>query len=71
MEEKYYTSSKGERMLLKDMEYTHLSNALAKKMRDVFTATNDDEYNARLNEINDIKEEIYRRINLFHDDLEK
>lgn len=68
MEEKYYVSSSGERIKLSEMEYTHLSNALAKKLREVFNAIDDEDYNNKINEINDIKEEMYRRINDFHEE---
>lgn len=68
MEEKYYVSSSGERIKLKEMNYEHLSNALAKKLREVFNAIDDEDYNNKINEINDIKEEMYRRINDFHEE---
>ena len=33
MEEKFYTSSDGTKTPMKDVEFTHLSNALAKRYR--------------------------------------
>lgn len=68
---KYYVSSDGTKTLMKDVEFTHLSNGLAKKYRDIFNSTNKDEFSTKLQEINDIKEEIYKRINEFNDKLEK
>lgn len=66
---KYYVSSDGTKMLMKDVEFTHLSNGLAKRYRDIFKSTNKDEFATKLQEINDIKEEIYKRINEFNDSL--
>lgn len=71
MEEKYYVSSDGKKTLMKDMEYTHLSNSLAKKYREIFESTDEEDFNKRLNDINDIKEEIYKRINKFYEESYK
>lgn len=71
LEEKYYTSSDGTRTLLKDVESTHLINGFSKKVRTIFEVTSIDEYYQKLNEINDIKEEIYKRLNVFSETLEK
>ena len=71
MEEKYYVSSDGKKTLMKDMEYTHLSNSLAKKYREIFESTDEEDFNKRLNDINDIKEEIYKRINKFREESYK
>lgn len=71
MEEKYYVSSDGKKTLMKDMEYTHLSNSLAKKYREIFESADEEDFNKRLNDINDIKEEIYKRINKFHEESYK
>lgn len=65
---KYYTSSDGKKTPLKDVETTHLINGLAKRYRELFSAQNEDDFNSRINEINDIKEETYSRINKFHDE---
>ena len=54
---------------MKDVEFTHLSNALAKRYREIFNSTTKDEFGQRLQEINDIKEEMYKRINEFNDTL--
>lgn len=68
MEIKYYTRSNGERIPMKDVEYTHLSNSLAKKYREIFDSIDENDFNNRINDINDIKEEMYSRINKYHDD---
>ena len=69
MADKYYTRSNGEQILMKDVEFTHLSNGMAKKYRELFESENKDDFAKRLNEINDIKEEIHGRINKFYDEL--
>lgn len=66
---KYYTSSDGTKTPLEDVEFTHLSNGLAKKYRDIFGAKDRKEFSMKLEEINDIKEEIHRRINTFNEGL--
>lgn len=68
-ENKYYTRSNGEQIPMKDVEFTHLSNGLAKKYREIFESTNKDEFSKKLKEINDIKEEMHERINKFNDEL--
>lgn len=68
--EKYYTRSNGEKIPMKEVEFTHLSNGLAKAYRDIFESKNKDEFSKKLNEINDMKEEIYERLNKFNDNLE-
>lgn len=70
-EKKYYVSSDGTKTLMKDVEFTHLSNGLAKRYRDIFKSISKDEFSTKLQEINDIKEEIYIRLNEFYDKLEK
>lgn len=70
MSEKYYTSSDGSKTLLKDLESTHLFNGYAKKIRDIFSSTNKNEYYNKLTEIEDIKEEVYKRLNDFVETLE-
>jgi len=67
---KYYTRSNGEKIPMKEVEFTHLSNGLAKAYRDIFESKNKDEFSKKLNEINDMKEEIYERLNKFNDNLE-
>lgn len=67
--EKYYVASDGTKTLMKDMEFTHLSNGLAKRYREIFDSTDKDDFARRLQDINDIKEEMYRRINDFNEKL--
>lgn len=67
---KYYTRSNGEQIPMNEVEFTHLSNGLAKAYRDIFESKNKDEFSKKLNEINDMKEEIYERLNKFNDNLE-
>ena len=67
---KYYTRSNGDKIPMKEVEFTHLSNGLAKAYRDIFESKNKDEFSKKLNEINDMKEEIYERLNKFNDNLE-
>ena len=69
--EKYYVASDGTKTPMKDMEFTHLSNGLAKRYREIFESTDKDDFARRLQDINDIKEEMYRRINDFNDKLGK
>lgn len=66
---KYYTRSNGEKIPMKDVEFTHLSNGLAKKYREIFESTNKDDFSKKLEEINAIKEEMHERINKFNDEL--
>lgn len=70
-EDKYYTSSDGTKTLMKDVESTHLINGFSKKIRTIFEVTSIDEYYEKLNEINDIKEEIYKRLNTFSETLKE
>lgn len=66
---KMYTTSKGEVIPINSLEFTHLSNALAKAYRDSFSAKTKDEYNQHLQKIDDLKEEIHRRMNDFYEKL--
>ena len=66
---KYYTRQNGEKIDIKTVHSEHLINGLAKKYKDIFSSKNKDEFSQRLNEINDIKEEIYKRMNDFNDKL--
>lgn len=70
VKEKYYIASDGTKTLMKDVEFTHLSNGLAKRYREIFNSTNKDEFSQKLQEINDIKEEMHKRINDFNDKLD-
>lgn len=64
-----YTNHSGEKIQVNTLETTHLTNALAKKMREVFEADNKDKAYQMINEINSLKEEIYKRINTYVETL--
>ena len=64
-----YTNHSGEILQVSTMETTHLTNAMAKKMREVFEAKTKDEAFKNINEVNNLKEEIFRRINQFVETL--
>lgn len=66
---KMYTNSKGESIPITSLEFTHLSNALAKAYRDSFNAKSKDEYKKYIDKIDDLKEEIHRRMNMFYEKL--
>lgn len=66
MGEKYYTRSNGEKVKISDLETTHLSNALAKAYRDSFESKDRDDLTTHLQKINDLKEEMHKRINMFN-----
>lgn len=68
-ETKYYVRSNGEKIPMKDVEFTHLSNGLAKKYRDLFESSNKEEFSTKLKELNDIKDEIHLRINKYYEEL--
>lgn len=70
-EKKYYTRSNGEKIEISTMETTHLTNSLAKKYRELFESTNKNDYSKRLAEINDLKEDLYKRFNTFYETLEE
>lgn len=66
---KYYVNSAGESVEISTLETTHLTNALAKKYRELFESTSREDYAKRLNEINDLKEDLYGRFNSFYEKL--
>ena len=68
-EDKYYIRSNGEKVKIKDMNTEHILNALTKKYRDMFESKNKDDYSKRLNEVNDLKEDLHRRFNDFYEGL--
>lgn len=68
-EVKYYTSSDGTKMEMGKVETTHLSNGYAKKYRDIFTVEDKDEFAKRTQELKDIQEEMYKRLNIFYETL--
>jgi len=70
-EKKYYINSAGEKVEISTLETTHLKNALAKKMENLFSSTSKDDFSKKLKEVNDLKDEYFSRINKFYDTLEK
>lgn len=67
---KYYVRSNGEKVDISTMETTHIKNSMAKKMEELFNSVNKDDFSKRLQEVNDLKDEYYKRINKFYDTLE-
>lgn len=69
MEKKYYINSSGEKIDISTLHTTHLKNAMAKKMEDLFSSQNKTDFSNKLKEVNDLKDEYYARINKFYDEL--
>ena len=68
-EKKYYKRSNGEVVEIQTLETTHLINSLSKKYRELFDSQNKTDFGNRLKEINDLKEDLYRRFNEFNEGL--
>lgn len=68
-EPKYYIRSNGEKVDISTMETTHIKNSMAKKMEELFSTNNKDEFSKKLQEVNDLKDEYYKRLNKFYDTL--
>lgn len=68
-EKKYYVNSAGETVEIATLETTHLKNALAKKMEGLFSSQNKNDFSKKLQEVNDLKDEYYSRLNKFYDTL--
>lgn len=66
---KYYIRSNGEKVDITTMDTTHIKNAMAKKMEDLFTSQNKKDFSNKLQEVNDLKEEYFARVNMFYDTL--
>jgi hypothetical protein len=67
--ENTYTNHSGESIKVDTLETTHLTNAMAKKMREVFEATTKDEAYSKMKEVRALKEEAFKRINVFIEGL--
>ena len=67
MQEQIYTRSNGEQIPLKQLETTHLLNSLNKEYREIFNSQNKKEVSKRLEKINMLKNEYYRRLYDFND----
>lgn len=68
-ESKYYIRSNGEKVDISTMDTTHIKNAMAKKMEDLFTSQSKKDFSNKLQEVNDLKEEYFARVNMFYDTL--
>lgn len=68
-QEVIYTSSDGKQTPIKQVETTHLINSLAKEYREIFNSQNSEEFSKHVEKINQVKQEIYARINEFHSKL--
>ncbi len=66
---KYYTRSNGEKVDISTMETTHIKNSMAKKMEELFSSTDKNDFSKKLKEVNDLKDEYYARLNKFYDTL--
>lgn len=66
---KYYVRSNGEKVDISTMDTTHIKNAMAKKMEDLFTSQSKKDFSNKLQEVNDLKEEYFARVNMFYDTL--
>lgn len=64
-----YTNSEGKSVDVSTLHPEHLINALSKKMKEIFTVKNSIEFEKMLMEINALKEEYYKRLNLFYEKL--
>jgi len=62
-----YISSDGTEKNLKEMNYEYLVNALAKSMRDIFNSTSMKDYEKYVDNIENLTNEIFERINQFVD----
>lgn len=63
---KMYKSSGGVETPITQVHTEHLINGLAKRYKEIFAVESVEEYNKKINEINDIKEEIYNRMGAFY-----
>ena len=68
MEEKYYTRSNGEKVKIKDMNSEHLINSMNKAYKEIFNSNDVEDYNNRLNTLNDLKNEYYGRLGKFYNE---
>jgi hypothetical protein len=68
-EKKYYTRSNGEKVDIATMNTEHILNALGKKQREIFNCTDKDQASKMIQEINDLKEGYYSKLNDWYDKL--
>ena len=67
--ERLYKRSNGEIVKMSTMNTEHIINSLSKKYREVFESKNKTEFANKTNELNDLKEELYSRFNVFGEGL--
>lgn len=67
--ERMYKRSNGEVVKMSTMNTEHIINSLSKKYREVFEATDKDDFARRTSDLNDLKEELYSRFNTFNETL--
>lgn len=68
-EKKYYTNSKGEKVDVSTLHPTHIKNAMAQKMEELFYTKTKDEFSKKLEEVNNLKDEYHKRLNEYYDKL--
>ena len=68
MQEKYYTRSNGEKVKLSEMNSEHLINSMNKCFKEIFNSNDVEDYNNKLNTLNDLKNEYYNRLGKFYTD---
>lgn len=60
-----YVNSNNEKINPKNLETTHIINAINKSQREIFNSQSMDDYNKYINNINILREELDKRIDLF------
>lgn len=66
---KYYIRSNGEKVDISTMNTEHILNALGKKQREIFNCTDKEQASKMIQEINDLKEGYYSKLNDWYDKL--
>ena len=66
---KYYVRSNGEKVDISTMNTEHILNALGKKQREIFNCTDKEQASKMIQEINDLKEGYYSKLNDWYDKL--
>lgn len=66
---KYYTNNKGERVDVSTLHTTHIKNAMAQKMEELFYTKTKNEFAEKLKEVNNLKDEYHKRLNEHYDKL--
>ena len=69
MQDKYYVSSNGDILRIKDMDSVYLVNAYAKKHRELYNCKTKKEFSEVKETMNNLQEEIETRLNGFYEGL--